>query len=151
MSGSTIPGAVRTRLIIAAILALGAAVLTGMDTLKGSRQKVESGAKKEAAVEAIEGVVDTLLSQYGFVKTDVRTWYATPGGARTGRKVQRVVIGQGFLSILFNHELDARVAPFGAHVVATEHSREEIVTMHIVRGGATIRSITFATDGARRM
>jgi hypothetical protein len=35
------------------------------------------------------------------------------------------------------------LAPFGAHVVGTERTRENTVTMHIVWAGTTVRSMAF--------
>jgi hypothetical protein len=34
-------------------------------------------------------------------------------------------------------------------VIATERTKENSVTMHIVRGGTTVRSITLVTDTGR--
>jgi len=148
MSRDTAGPPLRLRILIAAVLALCGLGLTATDYLTtegGSRDT----AQNRAAEAGIAASVDTMFVRYGIAMSDLKTWRATAGGRPTGRIEQRVSVGPRFLSVEFNHELNLRLGPLGAHVVATEKTRDNIVTMHIVRDGTTVRSIAFVTDPGR--
>ena len=140
---------VRKRLIAAGILAAGALLLTAAGAGAGSPAVPETEGENRRAETGIAAALDSLLREESVAADVVKTWRATAAGRPTGRTEQRVTVGRGFLSISVNHALGLRLAPFGARVVGTEKTREQIVTLHIVRGGATIRSISFVTDAGR--
>ena len=91
-------------------------------------------------------VVDSLLHRFGVATDDVRTWGAKAAGEPTGRIEERIPVPPSFRSLEFNHALARRLAPLGMSVVATERSRENAVTMHIVREGVTMRSLQFTPE-----
>lgn len=149
MTGGLAEPAVRKRLVAAGVLAVCALLLTAAGAGAGSPAAPGTDAENRRAETGIAAALDSLLAQEGVVAADVRTWRATAAGRPTGRIEQRVTVGRAFLSISFNHALGLRLSPFGARVVGTEKTREQIVTMHIIRDGATIRSISFVTDAGR--
>jgi hypothetical protein len=89
--------------------------------------------------------VDALFLRYGIDMSGVTTWRVTTPDRRFSRMEQRVFVTPRFLSLQFNHDLASLIAPAGARVIGTERAKEQIVTLHIVSGGLTIRSIAFVT------
>ena len=150
MTSLPVPPPLRRRLVIASGLALCAILLTaaGLITGGGSRP-FETPAGRKAAEAGIAAAIDSLCHLYAIDARLVRTWKASAAGEPTGRIEEKIPVDPGFRSLEFNHALAARVAPFGAGVVATERSKENSVTMHVVRGGATIRSLWFVPDAGR--
>jgi hypothetical protein len=149
MTGGFAEPFLRKRLVVAGILAACALLLTVAGAGAGSSALPETESAIRRAETGIAAALDSLLAQEGISSADVKTWRATADGKPTGRIEQRVTVGRSFLSISFNHALGLRVASFGARVVGSEKTREQVVTMHIVRGRATIRSIAFVTDAGR--
>ena len=134
----------RFRAVTAVVLA---ACALGMTTVEyfGVGGKHETEKERRNAEAGIATVVDTVLARYAVRRDDVRIWRATVGDAPGERWEQRVTVPPGFPGIEVNHEMSLLLAPFDAHVVATERTKEESVTMHIVRGGRTVRSVIFVT------
>lgn len=63
---------------------------------------------------------------------------------RNGRPVRteyRLRLPKDFSSAEFNHALNAKVEPWGAHVVGTERTHDRTVTLHVVRDEETILSV----------
>jgi hypothetical protein len=136
-TGSGARPRIRLRIIVA--LACIDAVLCGLWLATAppaeepaTRQKVEAG---------IARTVDTTLARHGLTGTMRHRWTPQIAGRSAVRIAERVQVGRDFPSVMFNKELSDGLRPFGAHVVATERSRESIVTYHIVRGGVTLRSV----------
>jgi hypothetical protein len=150
MSAPPIERPLKLRLILAGVLALCAITLAAAERLVGTRGPQEETAGARQAAEArIGATLDSLLLRYDVSRGEVRVWRPTVAGKPAARLDSRVLVGPGFLSVNFNHDLNRRLAGTGAHVVATERSKDRTVTMHIVRGGATMRSIAFVTDPER--
>ena len=141
----------RVRIILAVVLSLCAIALTGGEFLTGHRNPRAGDAPmdRRRAEAEIAATVDTLVARYGIDPKRIHTWRATAGGQPTGRIEQRILVGSDFVSLKFNHELLNRLASFAARVVATERTKENIVIMHIVREGKTIRSLVFEADTGR--
>ena len=139
----------RRRLVIASGLALCAVLLTAAGQFTGGRAPSETAAGRREAEAGIAAAIDSLCPLYAIDARLIRSWKATAAGEPTGRIVEKIPVDPGFRSLEFNHALAARIAPFGAFVVATERSKENSVTMHIVCGGTTIRSLWFVPDAAR--
>ena len=137
------------RLVIASGLALCAVLLTAAGLFTGRRAPSETPEARRSAEAGIAAAVDSLCSMYAIDTRPIRSWKATAAGEPTGRIVEKIPVDPGFRSLEFNHALALRVAPFGAGVVATERSKENSVTMHVVRGGATIRTLMFVPDAGR--
>jgi hypothetical protein len=74
----------------------------------------------------------------------MKTWRIQIPGAY--RVESRLTVPVGFASLEFNHRLNLALAPLDARVVATERARDGVVTMHCVRNGVTVRSLTFLPD-----
>lgn len=146
---TSIPPSLRTRLRIASGLALSALLLTAAELAGGGSTPGETPGARRAADEAVIAAIDSLCPLYGIDVSRARTWKATAAGVPTGRIEEKIPVPPGFRSLEFNHALAVRIAPFGAGIVATERSKENSVTMHVVRGGTTIRSLSFVPDAGR--
>lgn len=96
--------------------------------------------------EAVDNAVASLLAQHGVARGMVRTWHVSSPGRQEFRIEQRVRVSPDFVSIEFNHALGQMLAPYDITVSATERTRERTVTMHLVLGGAVVRTITFVMD-----
>lgn len=139
----------RRRLVTASVLALCAILLSAAGLITRGRGPSETPGARRSAEAGIAAAIDSLCPLYAIDAHLIRSWKATAAGEPTGRIEERIPVGPGFRSLEFNHALAARIAPFGAGVVATERSKENSVTMHVVRGGATIRSLWFVPDAGR--
>jgi len=139
---------VRTKSIIALLLALLAAGIALTDRLMGVPVGLPSGRRSVTPAEEqeIRGVLDTLLVQYGIERRGVISWHVQIRGIKWTRLEERVSVPPSFLSVRFNHDLNERLAALGAHVVGTERTKENAVILHIVKSHATIWSIAFVTD-----
>jgi hypothetical protein len=142
------PG-LRKRLVSASVLAILALLLTAAGVIGGGAPRPVNAAARHAAESGIAAVLDSLFPSFGIDPRTVRSWKATAAGGPTGRIESRIQVAPGFRSLEFNHALAGRIAPFGAGVVATERSKENTVTMHIVREGTTIRSLSFVPEPVR--
>jgi hypothetical protein len=149
MTRTSIPPPLRRRLLIACVLAVCAILLTGAGLITRGRVFSETSAGRRSAETGIAAAIDSLCPLYAIDARLIRSWKATAAGEPTGRIEEKIPVGPGFRSLEFNHALAARIAPFGAGVVATERSKENSVTMHVVRGGMTIRSLWFVPDAGR--
>ena len=96
--------------------------------------------------ESVGRRVDSLFAVYGIARSHVKTWQVGVPNHPAVRTEQRVRVPPSFASVRFNHDLSKAIRPFGARVAATERIREEVVTMHIVRSGRTVRSMVFMTN-----
>ncbi len=139
----------RRRLLMASGLALCALVLTVAGLVGAAAPPAESPEARRAAESGIASAIDSLMAPYGIDARLIRSWKATTAAGPTGRIEEKIPAPAGFRSLEFNHALASRIAPFGAGVVATERSKENSVTMHIVRGGVTVRSLWFVPDAGR--
>lgn len=144
-----VPPPLRRRLLIASALALCAILLTAAGPITGGNGPSETPASRKAAEAGIAAAIDSLFPPYAIDARLVRSWKATAAGEPTGRIEEKIPVDPGFRSLEFNHALALRIAPFGAGVVATERTKESSVTMHVVRGGTTIRSLWFVPAAGR--
>jgi hypothetical protein len=134
----------RVRIVIGSGLALCALALAVIDLAAPNRNYVPARNPEDERIERqIGSAIDTLFARYGISRSSVRTTNSVAEGQPTGRVQKRVEVGRSFLSLSFNHDLDAAVRGLDAHVVATERSAGSTVIMHIVRRGRTVCSIVF--------
>jgi hypothetical protein len=146
MSGSRMSS--RQATILLALLA-AAAVGLGIIAWSGGGGHVPYGGLKGVpapTLEAVDNAVSSLLAQHGVAPGMVRTWRVSSPRKQEFRIEQRVRVSPGFVSIEFNHALGQMLAPYDITVSATERTRERTVTMHLVLGGAVVRTITFVMD-----
>ena len=149
MTSPAIALPLRRRLLVASGLALCALLLSGAGLVTGGRSPAETPGARRGDEAGITAAIDSLCRLYAIDVRLIRSWKATAGGEPTGRIEEKIPVDPGFRSLEFNHALALRIAPFGAGVVATERSKENSVTMHVVRGGTTIRSLWFVPDAGR--
>jgi hypothetical protein len=146
MSGSGTQRGPRGKKLTVASLTLAAIALAIADFLPAGVLSGGSGQHRSAFPSEEPGIraaIDTTLSRFGIDRESVHTWRVQVPGMKSGRVESRVIVPPAFASLAFNHELNNHLAQYGAHVVATERSREQSVTMHIVKDGVTVRSMTF--------
>lgn len=136
----------KSRLVLTGILALLAAALTVADRLvaAGPSSVVNDFATAHAGGKQINAAIDGLLGRYGFEPRTTTIWKVMTPDKKFLRLEQRIVVPHDFASVEFNHRLSQEILPFGARVAATERSKENVVSMHIVNDGVIIRTISFA-------
>lgn len=138
-------------MVWAAILGAAALLLFIGERFLGARAQGAGGPDSRPVLEQadVQAAIDTLLRRHGIPESSVRTWRVLTPDRHPLRVEQRIGVPRDFLSLVFNNELNLRLRVHGAHIVATERSRESTVTMHVVRKGRTIRSIMFvaSSDG----
>jgi hypothetical protein len=135
----------RGRMVVAGILAVTAVVLLVVVIAGKGSEDDPRGAITDAHGEekAIAAVFDTLFAQYRVDPAAVRTWHAGSARQKLARMEQRVTVPAAFPTLEFNHRLNALLEKVGAHVTATERTGDNVVTMHVVRRGIIVRSVTF--------
>jgi hypothetical protein len=138
-------GGMQKKMILAAVLGACAILLFVADRLLGSVAPSPAGYASIAPAEGegMQEAIDTLLAHHGVPRSSVRTWRVLSPDRKPLRVEQRIAVPPEFVSLVFNNELNSILAPFGAHVVGTERTRENTVTLHIVLGGYTVRSMAF--------
>ena len=138
----------RSRVVLACLLAAAAAVLgvsLGSFPAGSGLTARRRPTDQESAV--IGQVLDSLLARHGIDGSHRRSWRIQIPGAY--RVFSRLPVPPEFLSLEFNHDLNAALRPLKAHVVATERAGAGSVTMHCVRNGVTVRSVVFVTETSR--
>jgi hypothetical protein len=138
----------RQATILLALLA-AAAVGLGIITWSGGGVRAPYGGLKDVpdpTREAVDNAVTSLLAQHGVAPGMIRTWRVSSPKKQEFRIEQRVRVSPDFVSIEFNHALGQMLAPYDITVSATERTRERTVTMHLVLGGAVVRTIMFVMD-----
>lgn len=134
---------IRVRMTAVALLAIILLALLVVGWISpGERTRGEPPADPQV-LASIGRAVDSLLTSYGIPPARVTTWRAGVTGRTFTRVVQRVYVSRDFVGFSFNHDLASAIAGFDANVVGTERTRENILTLHVVRRGVTIRSISF--------
>jgi hypothetical protein len=134
------PGIQHWKIGLIIVLAIVAAVLTGL-------RMTGMGAETSAvSPEEIGRTVEKALAERRAETAGSRVWKVRFTGTTFTRTEQRVTVPREFDTIEFNHSLGTRLAPLGAHVVATERTKEATVTIHVVAGGATLYSLSMVTD-----
>jgi hypothetical protein len=138
-------GRLRRRLIVAGVLAAAAIALSMADHLlgAGANTVVNDFAAAYSESTGINAAVDDVLARYKIPPNAVTTWRVLTPDKKLLRLEQRIVVPHEFPSVECNSTLSERILPFGARVAATERSREDVVTMHIVSHGVIIRTISF--------
>ena len=143
MTARTLAAGLSRKAAFAATLGAISLLLFVGERFVGPRDEQSLAAVPVGDAAGIQGVIDTLLQRYGVDRAVVKTWRVTTPEKVPVRIEQKIPVRSDFLSLVFNHDLNRRLAPYGAHVIATERTKENTITMHIVRGGMTIRSMAF--------
>jgi hypothetical protein len=132
------------RLIVVIVLTVAAVLLYYFDA-HSAGAVVQRPAQLPPALSAgVQSIVDTMLQRYGIPRSSVRTWNVLSVDRKPLRVAQQIEVSRNFPSLIFNDQLQRMLEGIEARVFATERSRDNIVTMHIVRRGQTIRSIAFS-------
>ena len=114
------------------------------------RYEAEGGAglrARKGPTEAdITTDIDSLLQRQHIHREWVKSWQVKTPERRFIRLERRVFVPKGFLSLKFNLELSRMLSKYGARVVATEHARENIVTMHVILSGFIVQTVAFVEN-----
>jgi hypothetical protein len=135
---------VTVRLAAALVMTVAAALLLFLDVQSPPRAQSRSASFSPAASGGIQAAVDSMLRRYGISRSAVRTWNVLSREKKVVRVAQQIEVSRDFPSLVFNDQLQRMLEPVEAHVVATERLKDNSVTMHIVCGGRTVRSLVFA-------
>jgi hypothetical protein len=131
------------RVLIAVALGLVVLVLLFLDLLLQSPAPVRSYPLSSSMAASVQEAIDTLFDRYGIERSGIKTWRILSAAKKPVRVEQRIPVTKEFPSLVFNFELQRMLQPLGAQVFATERSKDNIVTMHVIHGGLTVRSMAF--------
>lgn len=148
MTLGKLPKEIRMRLLIAGMLATGALVLFAAQQV-ADRIQLQGGTRIPDILpheQEIEGAIDALLARYRIEKTWVRTWRVLTPNKKLLRIERRVFVPPTFVSVTFNHDLNQLLSQYGSRAVASERGGESTVTMHVIKNGRIIESITFVVQ-----
>lgn len=132
------------RLGIMLVLTVAAVLLYFLDTRSGETAIRGVEQVSPSTRNGVQAIVDSMLERYGIPRSSVRTWNVLSLDKKPIRVAQQIEVSRAFPSLVFNAQLQRLLEPIEAHVFATERSRDNIVTMHIVWHSQTIRSLTFS-------
>lgn len=141
-SGGKGPGNVRLGAVI--VLTLAAVLLSYLDSRRAPVSAREAEHPSPLAGPEVQAIVDSMLNRYGISRSSVRVWNILSLDRKPIRIAEQIEVPRAFPSLVFNAQLQKMLEPHSARVFATERSRDNVVTMHIVRRGKTIRSLAFS-------
>ncbi len=127
------------RQLLLGLLTAAAVVLTILYVTKQGR---DAAAVVGRGDQEIEAAIDTMLQRNGIPPQWVRAWMVRIPGTSFSRVERRVWVPRGFTILRFNHELDQRLSGCGAKVVGLERTVQGTVTLHVVRDGIVVESLT---------
>jgi hypothetical protein len=134
-----------TRTWIAVLLGVGAAALFVLDSVLPAPQTDFTARPLPVRpdLKQVNELVDTLFATYGIRRPWVRSWQVHTPDRKFVRIQRRVYVPPEFVSPSFNLELNRRLAEYGARAIATERTKENTVTMHIMKDRTVVESISF--------
>lgn len=131
------------RLMLIGVLTAGAVVLFFVQKGPGVPEAQYHGRTSVHSMEEVNVVVDTLFARYGIREHWVRTWRVEVPNGNFARIERRVFVPSDFISLRFNQDLNTMLSAFGARAIATERSRENTVSMHVIQDALVVQSINF--------
>jgi hypothetical protein len=134
----------RSRLLLAGGLA-AAAVVLGLALLLRP-QPSHSPPPAPAEAEAIDRAVREELAAHRIPAGTVRTRRVKTPAAGFERVERRVTVPGDFVTVEFNRELNERVGPHGGRSFATERTKENTVSVHVLTGGTVVQTVLFQLD-----
>ena len=143
-----LPPGIRGRVLLAGLLAASAALLLllniASDRIDERRRDPSNPSGGVAA--SIDAVVDSLLSEFHVHPRTVQSRPIHSAGKGPIRVERHVTVPPEFISLEFNRTLGRILEQYGAHVIATERSREGKVMLHIMFRGEIIRTLVLTTE-----
>jgi len=142
---SKLSAALRVRVVIVLMLAVGGLVLFMANRVTETIEKrtVMQERRARPLLQEVNEIVDTLLDRHRINPRWVTSWNVSTRDRRFIRQERRVYVPPGFVSLDFNHDLSQLLAQHDTRVVASERTKEESVSMHVIHDGMIIESITF--------
>lgn len=132
--------------MVTAVLIGAAGSLVVLDALFEEPRMDAPHPPAPAHLDAVEAAVDTLLQRYDIQSKWVRSWQVLTPDGRFIRHERRVLVPPEFPTLSFNHDLHRAVSALGANAVATERTKQGIVTVHVRKGRTIVMSISLVTD-----
>jgi hypothetical protein len=152
MKAGDLPEAIQRRLIVAGLLVIGALVLIPATRLADQSEKHERGGRSgarqtghasQSVRKEIDAVIDTLLMKYRIEKEWVKSWQVQTPEKGFLRSERRVLVPPDFVSLSFNLDLNRMLSDYGARAIASERTKESIVTMHVVKESTVLETLSF--------
>lgn len=144
---NTMDPGVRVRVILASLLAASAVLLILLNTLQGriEERRRTTDESVQNILLSIDRTIGRELRSHGIDNSRVRARnIVTPD--RSFMRVERtVVIPDDFVTVSFNRDLNEALGVLGARAVATERTRGDIVSIHVIREGTVIQSLILHT------
>jgi hypothetical protein len=137
---------VTVRLAVVIVLTVAAALLLSREAQSPPPAQSRSASLTPSISGGIQAAVDSMMRRYSIPRSAVRTWNVLSLEKKVLRVAQQIEVSRDFPSLVFNDQLQRMLEPVEAHVVATERLKDNSVTMHIVCGGRTVRSLVFSLD-----
>lgn len=134
------------RVIVVLLLSCALLLLRGALPGASEDQGPIAGDLPTEITAGLKAAVDSVLVRYGLDTRTVKTWRVQARGGRTFRIEQRVAVPADFNTLQFNRDVNMAVSSLDSRVVATERTKERIVTLHIVREHVTVRSLALVLD-----
>ena len=131
------------RTIVAGFL-LGAAVLLGLLNMAADKmiaRRLSPKPDEQAVLKKIDDVVEAALRELEPDRSKIRTRNVQTPGNAFSRVERSVRVAVDFLPLKFNQSLSHKLEFLGVRVIGSEKSKENITTLHLVRGGRIIQSI----------
>ena len=150
-----LPEGIQRRLIVAGLLVIGALILipaTRLADRSGKLEKARRGSSRQivhasqSVQKEIDAVIDTLLARYRIEKEWVKSWQVQIPEKGFRRSERRVFVPPDFISLSFNLDLNRMLADCGARAIASERTKESIVTMHVVKEGTVLETLSFVVS-----
>lgn len=152
MKTGDLPEPIQRRLIVAGLLVIGALMLIPATRFGDQSEKREKtgrggspqiGHASQSVRRDIDTVIDTLLSKYRIEKEWVKSWQVQNHEKGFLRSERRVLVPPDFISLSFNLDLNRMLSDYGARAIASERTKESIVTMHVVKEGTVLETLSF--------
>lgn len=143
----TNPGA-NPRLLLLGGLAAAALLLALL--LFGGGGRVLSPVPSEATMQGIDRTVKELLAAYGVPEGSVRTRTVKAGQGGFRRVERRATVPWDFVTVQFNRDLNDRLGPFDGRSFATERTRENTVSVHVLAAHTVVQTVLFQLDPSVR-
>jgi hypothetical protein len=99
-----------------------------------------------AEAEAIDNAVREELAAHRIPSGTVRTRRVKTPAADFERVERRVTVSGDFVTVEFNRELNERVGAYGGRSFATERTKENTVSVHVLSGGTVVQTVLFQLD-----
>jgi hypothetical protein len=97
----------------------------------------------QLARRKIDAAIDSVFIRQHVDPHKVKTRDACVIGSSVLRRESVIEAPADFVSLVFNFALQKEIVPLGARLIASEHTKDETVVMHVRTGGVIVRTLVF--------